>query len=438
MIQHQKRFSIILLIALSALVFFNTLPNVNAAEIHSFSINNEGKYFIYYWDGADLSKVKAIRDEAIRVIPLVEQWGGLSFDKLEIDIVPDSFEEYQAVYKNTDILKIHSFTTPNKESYANVAARALPGYNEFFIKESYGGAIYHEASHLAEYPFSFDKYFSEGAANAGADFTSKKLGVTLSGASLREVYNQLSPEERKVYGTTYSGLEQDKINHALIYPVGTIFIENLLEKAGVEDLSAFYTTLRNDFSDIVAKYPKNNLYFSFVADNGQEMFISSYGFIDFNSVEGQEMVQCELIKTYGNKVAPVFAEFGYPGSVNCDAKISAFKEEKLKTLEGRLSTIRDNIVTAHERKAVIATEPDQWIGSELIENKKSESTDVSQVDEDADSLPATSANEKTSSGATTSSKDMALIIIVSIGIFILTVIAVYLIKKNQNKTNTKS
>lgn len=365
MISKQKKFTVILFILSLAFLSFSTPSSVQAAQLHSFSINNKGKYFIYYRDGLDANTVKAFRNEIIKIIPFLEKWAGISFDKLEIDIVPDSFDDYEVVYRGTDTWKLHQRFIPTKERYSGIYAEAASGYKEIIIKESGLGAIYHELSHLAEYPFfGYDHIFSEGQANNGGLFISKALGVFIDYAPLYERYNQLSPKERKVYNVIYNALEPEKNINSLMYVVGTNFIGKILEKTEVKDLSAFYMNMRNDFSDVVDKYPKSDSYFSFISTTGQEIFLASYGFMDFNSVAGQEVVQCEMIKTYGEKVTPVFAESGFPVAKNCDAKIRSFKEEKLQEADDRMETIKDGTVTAYKRSDLTATEKDQWIGSE--------------------------------------------------------------------------
>jgi len=92
-----KKYFILLLVL--GVFFFSNLSNTSAAEIHSFSINNEDKYFIYYWGGLNASTIVTFRNEFIKTMPLVEKWGGISFTNIKIVIVPESFEEIH-VLKN--------------------------------------------------------------------------------------------------------------------------------------------------------------------------------------------------------------------------------------------------------------------------------------------------------------------------------------------------
>ena len=568
------------------LFFFSVLPSVHAAEIHSFSINNEGKYFIYYSGDVDSSIVERFRNKAVEILPIIEQWGGVNPGKVRMAIVPNTFEEYQALYEGTDLW--NSFGLKMKGNYISGIARPQKDafiLAEFSIKNSIWNTAEHELCHLVAYPFTFDHYFGEGEATSCQVFVAKKLGEPLySQNEYRKTYSQFSSEQKKIYG-----ISSLKLDNSLVYPVGTIFIEKLLDAAGTQDLSAFHTTLLNDFSDVVAKYQEHNLALIAVDSSGREVIDLDLIYVNFDGMNGQEVMQCELIKTYGDKVAPVFPEFGFPDAVNCDAKISAFKEKKLKELNDWLRLIKTGDARdTHED--IEATEQDQWVGKDVVfsqaertadrtfrpifenipnkipgaevsshgypmlsflandpniviyqtrdvvyitkldtgteafiegvgvhqgekitfpqvfaksftadkengkgftgkieglddilvsssmdviipnkdtgdewllpkmEVKKDASiglkeatliieqngkvigtipfvVDVEPFSEDvANNLLAKSADENTSSGATTSSKDMALIIIVSIGIFILTVIAVYLIKKNQNKT----
>lgn len=363
----KKRLTITFLILLLGLLFFNNVPNVYASQIHSFSINNEGKYFIDYFEGANLSKVEMFRNDVIKIMPLVEKWGGISFDKLEIVIIPDSFDNYQKLYGGTEIWKM--FNLVDKKSYDGIFALSLPVNKKFIIKESERRAIYHEASHLSEYPFGFDHYFSEGEANNGAAFIAKGLGQgdIFDNSARKKAYSQLSPGERKIYNTSLNAIAVD----ARMYQVGTAFIEKILNKTGVEDLSAFYINLRNDFSDVIKKYEEHQLLIIWVNSAGQE--ITGKVQINLDSAVGQEVVQCEMIKTYGEKVASVFAEFGYPDAVNCDTKIRDFKEERLKDIESWLNSIKTGVFIGHEISSeVVATEQDQWIKSEVAENNAEE------------------------------------------------------------------
>jgi len=342
-----KKYFILLLVL--GVFFFSNLSNTSAAEIHSFSINNEDKYFIYYWGGLNASTIVTFRNEFIKTMPLVEKWGGISFTNIKIVIVPESFEEYQAVYKDSALFKntrIEKLLT--KELYGEIHGVADSLNKIFLIKESGLGAIPHEASHLIQYPFSFDLAFSEGQANNAVFFITNDYNESgaIDWGPIGKNYDRLSPEEKIIYNRADWGDD-------LFYPVGSIFIEKLMNTAGVKNLSGIFTTLRNDFPDVGTS---------------------------FNNPVGQELVMCEFIKTYVEKVESVFIEYGYPPAVICDAKIEKIKEIQVysrKTKGSNSNTQETNVIPE-------ATEQDPFVGSEIIENKKSEVTETANVDESND------------------------------------------------------
>jgi len=89
-------------------------------------------------------------------------------------------------------------------------------------------------------------------------------------------------------------------------------------------------------------------------------------------------MMCEAIKSYGDKVASVFPEFGFPPPTNCDTKIKAFEKAKLDEFDNWMGMVKAGKVSGskivgHDKIAVAATEPDKWIGSEVVKNKNSQS-----------------------------------------------------------------
>ncbi|MFA6047302.1 MAG: hypothetical protein WCV59_02340 [Parcubacteria group bacterium] len=372
MISKQKNIVIFFISLL--LFFFSLVSDARASGIHTFSINNEGKYFIDYRDGLDPNTVQIFRNIIIKMMPALDEWGSTSIDKLEIAIVPDSFDDYQIAYKNTEIWKIMDITT--KDRFDGVTGSARSERKKIIIKESAfnNTTFYHESCHLIQYPFEFDQYFSEGQANVCSMFVNKALGgsdvLRSFRVDIKAAYDKLSPQERKIYGTK---LRSDGAVTVLHYQVGETFIEKLLAKAGVDNLSQLFMNLRSDFSEVAKKYEDYPLAPSYLAAKGQELPLPNFGILFFNS-DGQEIIMCEAIKAYGDKVVSVFPEFGFSPPTNCHAKIEAFKKAKMDEFDNRMAMIKSGKFLGREiiadKKSVLqATESDKWIGSEVVKNE---------------------------------------------------------------------
>jgi hypothetical protein len=385
MISKTKK-NIILLLVSALFLFFNSVSGARAGGIHTFSINNEGKYFIDYRDGLDPNTVQAFRNKIIKLMPVLEKWGATNTDYSEIVIIPDSFSQYQAAYGDTDIWQTMGIT--DKRRLDSIWAAARPQKKIIAIKEGAlnKAPVDHEVCHLIEYPFEFDQYFSEGQANVCSLFIRKTLGLTyspmdddqLSKDELGEAYARLSPGERKIYGAKRI---TDDVNSAF-YEAGQTFIEKLLAKAGVDDLSQLYMNLRHDFSGVAKKYQDYPKDLHLLTNQGQDILLELS--FSFYSPAGQEVMMCEAIKTYGNQVASVFPEFGFPKPTNCEAKIKNYNQNQLAAYDDWMRWIKESKVSGgrivtRQRRIVQATESDKWIGSEVPKKENSPSERVTQI-----------------------------------------------------------
>ncbi|MCX6763941.1 MAG: hypothetical protein NTZ97_04415 [Candidatus Moranbacteria bacterium] len=374
-----KRKNIVIFFIATLFLFFNYVPGIRATGIHTFSLNDEGKYFIDYRDGLDPNTVHAFRNKIIKLMPVLEKWGGTSIDKLEIAIIPDSFGQYQAAYGDTDIWQTMGII--DKRGLDLIWAAARPQEKIIAIKE---GAlnkppVNHEMCHLIEYPFEFDQYFSEGQADVCSLYIRQTLGLTygpndedqLSGDQLKEAYAKLSPQERKIYGA-----KRITDVYSPFYETGQTFIEKLLAQAGTGDLSRLYMNLRRDFSGVAKKYQDYPIDLHLLTNHGQDILLELA--FSFYSPAGQEVLMCESIKTYGDQVAAVFPEFGFPKPTNCEAKIKNYNQNQLAAYDDWMRWIRESKVSSgrvvtRRKRIVQATEPDKWKGSEVPKKENGQS-----------------------------------------------------------------
>ena len=246
-------------------------------------------------------------------------------------------------------------------------------------------AVDHEMCHLIQYPFEFDQYFSEGQADVCSLFIRKTLGLTygpndedqLSGDQLKEAYAKLSPRERKIYGA-----KRLTDVYSPFYEAGQTFIEKLLAKAGVDDLSRLFMNLRRDFSGVAKKYQDYPMDLHLLTTQGQDILLELA--FSFYSPAGQEVMMCESIKSYGDQVASVFPEFGFPKPSNCEAKINNYNKNQLDAYDDWMRWIKESKVSSgrivtRQKRIVQATESDKWKGSEVPKKENSQSELVAQI-----------------------------------------------------------